>query len=71
MSLYSDKTGYEPEELHEMMKNKYLSPKQLEVGTEKATVSASTRKLDKAEFAAYMDKVERWGIQTLAVWLEQ
>ncbi len=71
LQAYSDKTGYEAEELHDMLKNKFLAPKQIEVGNESATVTPSTRKMNKAEFAEYADKVERWGIQTLAVWLEQ
>lgn len=70
LELYADKTGYESEELHEMLKAKFLAPKQIEVGGDTAMIRPSTAKLNKAEFAEYSDKVERWGIQTLGCWLE-
>ncbi len=70
MQLYSDKTGYESDELHDMLKAKFLAPKQIEVGGESATVRPSTARLGKTQFAEYMDRVERWGIQTLGCWLE-
>lgn len=70
MQLYADKTGYEAEELHEMLKAKFLAPKQIEVAGDTAMVRPSTAKLGSKVFAEYMDKVERWGIQTLGCWLE-
>ncbi len=70
LQAFSDKTGHEPEELHEMFKVKFLVAKAIIVGDMQQQVYPSTARMKTKEFAEFMEKVERWGISTLGVWLE-
>ena len=51
--------GYEPEEMHQMMKYKYLSYKQEMLGDEMVVVPSSS-KLTIKEFVDFLSKVERF-----------
>lgn len=44
LTTFGDSTGYDPEELHQVLKERFLS-------------GGSTSELDAGEFAEYMDKV--------------
>ena len=66
----SEKTGYETSELHEMLKAQFAPRRTLTIKGEECTVPASTASMKSKGFLDYMEKVERWGIQTLCVWLE-
>ncbi len=65
LKTISDHTGYSAEEVHDLMKAKFL-PKHLaftdgngEV-VEQFVLGGSTRKLDTGEFSEYMNKIIEW-----------
>jgi hypothetical protein len=70
----SQHTGYAPEELHELMKAKFL-PKTF--GFAKANgdivgeyvIGGSTRKLDTKEFGEYMERIKEWAASELDVYI--
>ena len=53
--------GYEEQEMHELMKYKFLSYKQEMLGDEMVVVP-STSKLNIKEFVEYLSKVERFAV---------
>ena len=54
--------GYEEQEMHELMKYKFLSYKQEMLGDEMVVVP-STSKLTIKEFVEYLEKVERFAVE--------
>lgn len=70
--LISEHTGYTPDELHDVLKAKFL-PKHLafsdgngEVKGE-FVIGGSTRKLNTAEFVEYTESIRRWAAEDLDV----
>ena len=53
--------GYDPGEMHELMKYKFLSYKQELLGDEMVVIP-STSKLTIKEFVEYLEKVERFAV---------
>lgn len=72
VKVLSDHTGYDPEEIHEILKAKFL-PKKLTlvdehgVITDEFTVGGSTSQLNKLEFGEYLERIQRWAAETLSV----
>lgn len=65
-------TGHSPDELHELMLQKFFGTREIEVKGVRMTVPAkrsSTR--EKAEFREFMDNVENFYASELGVWLDQ
>lgn len=70
--LASKETGYAPDELHELMLQKFFGSQEIELGGVKRTVPlkrSSTR--DKQEFREFLDSVENFYASELGVWLGQ
>ena len=57
IEILSSFTGYEREEMHEALKEKFLSSIPDEHGLRKIR---STAKLNTAEFTEYIDRIKRW-----------
>lgn len=57
-----DWSGYETEELHELMKRKFLEPKEIEF-EEETILIYSIKGLKSKELAKYTDCVARWAAQ--------
>jgi hypothetical protein len=70
MGLLATTTGHDKDELHDWCKDKFLGTREIEIAGERRVIRPSTRRLKVNEFAAYMEKVEAWMIETLGVWLE-
>jgi hypothetical protein len=66
----AEHTGYDPADLHEIFKAKFLGAEEKELNGEKITTVKSSAKLRVNEFREYSDRVERWAVETLGVWLE-
>jgi hypothetical protein len=72
VDLISQHTGYSPEELHELLKAKFL-PKKLAVCNGigeiqgEFVIGGSTTKLNKIEFGEYMDAIKQWAAESLDV----
>lgn len=62
----SEHTGYEPEEMHEVLKLKF-NCRRVEVGGEEMEIGGTTTKMDTAEFNAYIEQIQRWAAQELNV----
>lgn len=67
----SDSTGYDPLEVHELLKEKFL-PKTLALPdkhgvADEFVIGGSTSKLNKVEFGEYCEAVRRWAAECLAI----
>ncbi len=66
----ADYTGYTPDEVHDLLKAKFLpktivlADKQGEV-VEEVTLGRSTTTLNKLEFGEYIEQVRHWAAETL------
>jgi len=58
--ILSDHTGYTPEEIHEIIKYKFLR-KHYTVGDEQYDVGSTTTTLSTVEFSEYKEKIQRFG----------
>lgn len=65
-ALVSDNTGYEKDEVHELFKKQFLEPKEVEIGDIGVHVY-STKNLTVKEMVEYMERVDRFCIQNLAI----
>ncbi|WP_457635823.1 hypothetical protein [Persephonella sp.] len=62
LKIISDYTGHTEEELHESLKIKFLPKKFDENGL---LILGSTKKLSKAEFEEYLERIRVWASQVL------
>ena len=62
VKLVSDYTGYEPDEMHEVLKAQFNAGEFGEIRYGKSTAKLST-----LDFEAYMEQIRRWAAQTLGV----
>ena len=67
--LISDTTGYTPEEVHEFLKEKFLSKKEhIIIGSEEHDVEmATTTKLSTKEFEEYIENIRRFASMELQI----
>jgi len=61
-SLSTEEAKYSKEEMHDLMRYKFLGAEQIEVAGERITRIRSTTKLSRADMADYMTKVEAWAL---------
>ena len=71
----SEETGYEPDEIHEIIKHKFLTKHVLMQSKSGKTISASfnnsTSSLDTKEFEELMSKIRIWASSQLGIWLPE
>jgi hypothetical protein len=70
LTKISEHTGHDKDELHEMMKARFLGSFEKEIAGEKITAIKSSARLKVKEFLEYSERVEHWAVETLGVWLE-
>lgn len=58
--IFSELTGYEKDEAHELLKYMFLKREVTLPGGEVAEMAGSTAKLDTKQFAEYCDRIVRW-----------
>jgi len=63
----SDKTGYETEELHEIMKAKFSKKRKMTVHGEETIFYKGTSGMEQEEFSEFIDKVIRFAAMELGV----
>ena len=63
VDLISEHTGFTPEEVHEVLKHKFLSPKE-RMGE---NIYPNTTQLDTREFNTYIEKIQRWASMELSL----
>ena len=72
VDLLSEYTGFTPDEMHEVLKAKFL-PKKLAVADQNGVIrgeyviGGTTTKLDKVEFGEFCESVRRWAAEELDV----
>ena len=72
VELLSEHTGYGPEEMHDILKAKFL-PKRLAVSNgngrivDSFVIGGSTRELNTVEFKDYTERVQQWAAEDLGV----
>lgn len=73
IKLLSEHTGFEPDEMHEVLKHIFLSyPKTLETKKpELVYISKSTSGLSTKDFEDFMSRVRTWASLELAVWIPE
>lgn len=68
----SDHTGYAPDEIHELLKAKFI-PKRLAIAdgngeiVDEFVMGGSTRKLNTLEFGEYCEAIRRWAAEALDI----
>jgi hypothetical protein len=67
--LISETTGYTPEEVHEFLKEKFLTDKKHIViaGEERDIEQATTTRLTTKEFEDYTENIRRWASRELQI----
>lgn len=64
LGLIAEWSGHEREEVHDAMKEKFLSRTTIDFpGGKRLVVSPSTAELDTVEFQVYLDRVKRWAAE--------
>jgi predicted secreted protein len=66
----AEHTGHDAQELHEMLKVKFLGVEERTLAGEHISAVRPSSKLKVSEFRDYSDRVEAWAVETLGVWLE-
>lgn len=69
VKMISDATGYESDEVHEILAMKFLPPRMVEIGGESHAVRTRTSKLATVDFMAYIDEIKRWAAQELSLYI--
>ncbi len=57
--------GYFPEEIHELLKKKFLPEKSIQLKNEEVLISQSTTKLDSLAFEKYLESIRVWALTDL------
>jgi hypothetical protein len=57
LQIMGDDMGYTKDELHEVLKIRFIGTDSINVGTEEYKIPKTTAKLTTAEFVAYMDQI--------------
>lgn len=74
VQLISEHTGYTPDEIHDLLKAKFI-PKRLALSdgngeiVDEFVLGGSTRKLNTLEFSAYCESIREWAAQSLDVYI--
>ena len=67
VSLASEDTGYEKDELAAYFKSEFLPKRIVTIGGVETEIPGSTKKLTTKEMVSYMDRIDRFCIQNLAI----
>jgi hypothetical protein len=61
VEVLSEWSGYEPEEVHDLMKERFLAPREVELPDGlKSALYPSTRALTIEQFSSYVNRVAEW-----------
>lgn len=72
LPVISDYTGYSIEEIHDLLKQKFLLEDyilHLKEGQEEIRIPKSTTKLTTVEFEAYLSEIREWASKDLSVYV--
>jgi len=66
-AIISEHTGYDPEQVHDAMKEKFAS-KRLDNGL---MITERTSKMDTVRFSRYVDDIKRWSAEFLGCYIPE
>lgn len=67
LKILADYSGNTGEEMHEVMKQKFLGQKGIKFESEVYFASLTTTTLNTKEFEEYLEKIRRWALEELGV----
>jgi hypothetical protein len=67
MKIIGDELGYESEEVHAIMADKFLTDKFVEYGGKQIKQDKSTSRLNTKEFTDYLQRIDRFVAQQLGI----
>lgn len=71
----SDETGYDLNEMHEIIKHKFLTEQRIVKGTKgqiiQVSMSGSTTSLDTKQFEDLMSKIRIWASRELSIFIQE
>jgi len=62
--LISEVTGYEKDEIHEILKQMFLAEPKF-IGSQEVVIGKSSADLDTVQYEDYLEKIRRWAVQEL------
>ena len=65
--MIADETGHEPEEIHEILKWKFLPRQFIAFGGEEIEMAKSTTRLSTQEFEEFLDRIRAFAAQELCL----
>ena len=69
VKMISEYTGYTNEEVHELLKSKFLGIKKIKIGGDEIERGNTTTNLTTTEYMAYIEDVQRWASETLNLYI--
>lgn len=60
VTILANEFGYDHDEMHEILREKFLPPQFIDFKGERMQVRKSTTKLNTLEFEEYLDAIRRW-----------
>ena len=60
LGVMAEHTGHEAEEIHDLMRAKFLEHREVTIGGQQYTILQSTTRLSTAAMAAYIERIEAW-----------
>ena len=60
LHVMAEHTGHEADELHDLMRAKFLEHREVDIGGQQYTILQSTTRLSTAAMAAYIERIEAW-----------
>lgn len=71
IKLLADELGYLPEEMHEVLKQKFLVSRIVKVGNTEYSIPDSSSTLNTTEFEDYLSQIRTWASQELELLIPQ
>ena len=68
IKILSDELGYEPAEIHELLKYKFLGLEEIKIKDTREKRIISTQSLSTVDFMLYIEQVQRWA-STLNIYI--
>ena len=69
VKMISDETGYEKNEVHELLAAHFIGTKKIKIGGLEKEVYKSTAKLTTTDFMGYIEEIQRWSAEKLNLYI--
>lgn len=65
IKILSEELGFLPDEMHEVLKQKFLTSETIKIGSEEFVIVKSTASLNTVEFEEYLSQIRSWASMDL------